>query len=276
MLDPNLQLSQDPRHPKRHKDGHKPKEATVDQAGKGNQQMNTMMQLMAKLLLRHEHEIQQLHKTDTFMLFCNKEPTGILQGLLQETRNWKQQLEKQSLPRTSLRQHLFQSLLQDLLNRVTRISKCQQWDKLYRALLQKNILLEDYSWPFLQWDGQKRVLTRTAKTPVSMVKMMEHIGELIEMARDPTLVIQFHAMNPRTENPIVPWRLQLSLRHNAPWELLLHLAHSSMWTLLGTSLKGHNQTSSSLAKQLQQMLTPSKPKGSGKGGKSKSSPSTPS
>ena len=52
--------------------------------------------------------------------------------------------------------------------------------------------MEDYSWPYLAWDSKAKLLKRNEqKKPITMVKLMEHVGELIEMARNPSLIMKF-------------------------------------------------------------------------------------
>ena len=276
ILDKSLNLAPDPRQSKRRKEGAVPNgvaQNPVDTQPK----VAEMMQLMARLLLRHEMEIQGLHQADTFVMFCSKQPEGILQVLIKETQAWKSALETSPLPRAPLRQHLFQALLTDLLNRVTRISKCQKGDVLLTTLQQKGLLMEDYSWPYLAWDPKAKLLKRNEqKKPITMVKLMEHVGELIEMARNPSLIMKFQALGSGSEQQVVPWRLQINMRHDAPWDLLMQLTHNSMWVLLRTSLKPHSQMKSNLAVSLLNMLTPSnhKGKGLGKGKKGNKQPAS--
>ena len=263
LLDPDLKLPPDSRHPKRRKEVAK----SNDQGeSPGQIQVTKVINLLAQLVLRHERDLQLLHKTDTFMMFCNKEPTGILQILIRETQVWKQQLETTPLAAKPLRQHLFQAMLQDMLNRLDKLNKCPQGDPILAALIKSGMMLEDGSWPFLQWCQKTRQLVKNSKAPVSMQKMHQHLNELLDMARDPSLVLKFQSLAQGTETPVIPWRLQLSLRHNATWDLMCQLTHNSIWVLIGASLKPHTQGQSSLATDLQHLTqTRSKPKGKGKG-----------
>ena len=86
------------------------------------------------------------------------------------------------------------------------------------------------------------------------------------------LVQRFHALTQNEEAQIVPWKLQLNVRHDAPWDLLQELTYSAIWVLLGTNLKGHNQQMSGLAVHLQNLLRPSQDKGKGKGKGKKNQP----
>ena len=151
--------------------------------------------------------------------------------------------------------------------RLSKIMTCSPRDPLIQALHTTGTLTQDHCWPFLQWDASKGTLVKNEKKPIGMDKMMEHITELVEMATDVTLVQRFGSLNPKTESSVVPWRLQVNLRHDRPWELLVHLTHNSIWSLLGVTFKVHTQGQSKLAKSLQDTLFQNKPKGKGEGKK---------
>ena len=211
LLDHDLILAKNPRDSKRHKS----QDQSNDGAASKGAQAPTLklLQIMAQLVLRHERDLNTYHKSDTFMLFCNKEPNGLIQVLLQQTQKWKQQLESKQMPMMALRQHLFQATLTDLLNRLTNLGKCQPGDQARQTLLQKGLLLEDSSLPFLQWDQSKKQLVRHTKTSVSIKTMMDLLTELIEAARDPTLVVRYHSLTQNSASEVIPWRLQISMRH---------------------------------------------------------------
>ena len=171
-----------------------------------------------------------------------------------------------------LRQHLSQWLLKELLNRATKVSESQPGQELYQTCLSRKLILEDMSWPYHRWDAQQQALVIDKKKSVTMPKMLQHLTELIEDFRDPTLVVRFQGLSTSTMQKTVPWKLQLNLRSNRPYELLLALTHSSLWGLVGTSLKPHSTQLSSLAQTIQNMLPNQKPAGKGTGknkGKSK-------
>ena len=263
LVDSTLKLSPDPRHPKRRKDA----PTSADGVAKEDKDLLPMVKLMAQLLLRHEQDLQCLHRVDTFILFCNREPTGLLNVMIHQTGQWKQQLEKPQLIRPPLRQHLFQAMLNDLLTKVTKISQCPKEDKLIQAMLKTGMLMEDYSWPFLKWDPAKRAMIRTSQQPISMKRMMEDLTELIEQGTNAQLVQRFHSLSPKSEAQVVPWRLQLNLRMDTAWNMLLHLTQNSVWSIQGANLKAHSQQESRQAQDLRALLQPSKGKSKGKGKK---------
>ena len=161
-------------------------------------------------------------------------------------------------------------MLVDLLNRLQKIMKCPAGDEVLVALQQRGLMLEDGSWPFLQWNQQTKKLCRNARTPISMNKLVEQLTELQDLARDPTMLLKFQCMGSGTETPVLPWRIQFSMRHQAAWDLMGNLQYSGAWVLMGATMKAHSASQSSLASELQQLVHPQKkPKGRGKGGKGK-------
>lgn len=263
----NQDFQPNPRQPKaRRKDGPKqPELAEGTVVAPPPAQAMKFLHLLTQMVLRHEHNWSLMQSTDSFVFFFNQEPTGVLKNLAEETQKW-QQLRRQS-PSTEtspLRQHLFHWLLTDLLNRLTQISKASKTDKLVQACIQKKLLLEDMSLPYLKWDHAQQQLTLDKKRPVQLPKMMEHIQDLLEDIRDPTLILRFHGMATKNKQGSIPWRLQLNLRSNRAYDLLQELAHSAVWLLQGSSLKVQTIHQSGLAKALQETIRPSKGQGKGK------------
>ena len=198
VLDKDLKLTQNPRQPKMpRREG-----APWTPGHPGQQTLETPMlqclKIMGQLILRHEQCMNVQRSTDCFILFFRQEPTGALKGMMEETQRWHQaklaEPQKQIPP---LRQQLMQTLLQNLLTKITRVSKTKVGDELYQASRERNLILEDMSWPFLRWDSQRQMLVVDQKTPITMGSMLKKVEELIEMFRVPSLVL-------RREDPTTP------------------------------------------------------------------------
>ncbi|CAL1163812.1 unnamed protein product [Cladocopium goreaui] len=264
LLDQSLKLLPNPRAPKQRRTEDKIKASQADQGpiGAEPQKLLQYLQALGQLVLRQEHSLSLLQSTDSFILYFQQDKEGSLQGLLLETQKWHQQrLQDPATIQTTLRQHLCQHLLLDLLNRVTKVSQSKPEDPLFRLCREKNLILEDMSWPFLRWEPSKKQLVIDKKKSVTMPKMLEHLTELGEEFRDPALVVRFQGLATSSPQSTVPWKLQLNLRYNRPYDLLVALTHSAVWMLAGTTLKIHAPQQSGLAKTVQSLL----PKGQGKG-----------
>lgn len=227
-------------------------------------QQQRLLSTLVQLVVRQDQELQCLRKMDQFILFLGQEPTGALHILLQETVQWKKQMETSKSMTLPLRQHLMITLLNLLHTRAGKVVECQETDPLYSMSLQKGVILADRSFPFHRWDPQQQKVVLDKKQPVSAQKMKQHLEELQDMVQDKELIVRFHALRPMSNQPNqpVPWRLQIHLRSDRPYELLWQLAHSSVWMTVGATMKPHSQGQSPLATTLQNMM---QPKGRGKG-----------
>ena len=264
MLDRSLQLEPDPRHPKRRKDQGKP-ERRGDGASTDNKanQMQEALRIMATLLIRQDQDLQCLKRNDSFMLYFSKEPSGTLAHLMKAAERWRQQMEQPapSTLRQPLRTQLMITLLNNMLTRVTEVSKSKPGEKLFLACVKNRILLEDHSWPYLHWCHLTKQYLISDKKAVGMKQMLDMCAELLEHFRNPQLVLKFHALQNKPTSQTVPWRLQLQMRMDAPFELMTYLCRNSVWALLGTQLQPHLQQQTPLVAQLQEMLGKSKGKG---------------
>ena len=268
LLDMGPKLKSNPKPPKQRRT------AELDKAAKTapvppeseSQQLRQLLLILGQLALRHERSLNLLQSTDSFIMFFRVEQTGALTGLIQESQKWHEQLKSAKPPLAPLRQHLCQWLLTDLLNRATKVAESKPGEQLHKICMEKKLINEDMSWPFLRWDPSQKALTIDSKKAISMQKMLQHLTDLIEDFREPSLVLKFQGLTTSTQQTTVPWKLQLNLRADRPHDLLTALAHSAIWTLVGTSLKPHSTQHSGLAKQLHQMMNPTKghSKGAGK------------
>lgn len=265
LLEGQVQLSPDPRLPKRRKDGPKSAEQDGTKMLQQQVQMQTALKTMALMLLRHERHWNELQRSDCFVLYFQQDPTGALPGLLSEAKKWQEARQQSpSMLTAPLRQHLVQWLLKDLMNRLNQVATSAPDSDLHQTCLKRKILLEDHSWPYLRWDPSQKMLVVDKKKSIQMPKMLEHVTELMEDFTDPNLVIRFHSLASNQDQKILPWRLQLNLRMDRAYELLRELCHSSIWLLAGLSLKAHTPHQSALAKSLQTLLNPQKGKGKGR------------
>ena len=148
LLDQSLKLLPNPRAPKQRRTEDKIKASQADQGpiGAEPQKLLQYLQALGQLVLRQEHSMSLLQSTDSFILYFQQDKEGSLQGLLLETQKWHQQrLQDPATIQTTLRQHLCQHLLLDLLNRVTKVSQSKPEDPLFRLCREKNLILEDMS-----------------------------------------------------------------------------------------------------------------------------------
>ena len=79
------------------------------------------MQLLTTLTLRQEGYIQSLQATDTFLMFLQFAPVGIVPLLMKKSQEWKQAMENRTATQ-ALKNVLFQTIAQQLQDRFLRIA----------------------------------------------------------------------------------------------------------------------------------------------------------
>ena len=250
-LDKDLKLEPNPGATKRPRNDGASKgkgKKTKPEDEQTQQNRGNVLAILTKLVLRQDQEIQSLRREDTFLFFFDSNTKGgSLQVMLQAAEQWHQlaQVEPRPKPWTPLRQKLMQTLLQELLTRLTQLVEADPLSQLVRTAQASNILLADMTCPYLDWNPQQKKLVVGSRSPIKA----------------------FHALPPSAQGTITPWRLQMSIRADREFLLMQSLCGSSIWVLMATSLKVHNQTRSGLAVQLAQALQPQKGRGKTKTGK---------
>lgn len=268
--DPTLKLAPNPRQTKaRRRDGPSVKEQVgedQEMVEDDAQPTQKLLKALLQLVVRHDQEIQSMRRMDQFILFLSPDPQGALHLLMQEAAQWKQKMDdvskSQMMP---LRQHLMITLVNVLHSRAGKIVECKDSDQLYLTSVQKGVILPDRSFPFHRWDPHQKQLVIDKKTPISSLKMKQHLEELLDMLTDRELIVRFHAMKPPNTqlDQVVPWRLQINVRSDRPYELLFQLAFNAIWMTVGATMKPHSQGQTPLATMVQSMIH--SPKGKGKG-----------
>eukprot|EP00435_Cladocopium_sp_Y103_P042046 s700_g11.t1 len=166
-------------------------------------------------------------------------------------------------PKMSLRSTLWETVIQNVLQRALLLSKAKESDALMVKARKVGLVLEDGSWPYQEWCSHQKRLIPTKQAPRKMEAMITNLQALEDSCRDPTLVTSFHTMRPipvdiklDDEQPVevYPWRLQLSQREDDPWNILLQLQGNAVWNLIGLRYKTSNLKPSALATQLDQQL----------------------
>lgn len=102
-----------------------------------------------------------------FILHLNKDKRGLLAQMMEAI--WTREKEKQATT-MPLRCHLFKLLTQTLYDRFLQVIQGQDRQSLQAQLKASQLLLEDGSWPILQWDPQESKLKIGKKPPITPKK----------------------------------------------------------------------------------------------------------
>ncbi|CAL1139466.1 unnamed protein product [Cladocopium goreaui] len=250
-------------------EGTESKKAKRDTARKEDTtEVMTLLTAMGHLLLRVDADQQAMKKQDSWICFMQTGSQALLPSLVLKATEWKSQQKEldqskmeQYLP---LRCFLAQHLADTMLNRLTKLAQCAETDQLKMLARQHGVLTQDNAFPFRKWNPHAQELRQTGQSPIPLKRMIKYAEQLVEILKDPSVTIRFHSMKPTSkdssQDPIIPWMWQISMRADDLQVLLTTLQGSTMWSLLGMSMKSHAQTQSKPALALRDLMG----KGSGK------------
>ena len=239
----------------KHQDTHQPQ----------MQQLVALQQTVGQLIslsLRHESQLQALASTDQFLLFLPAGPVSLMPNILQHTQQWKDQQTKGTTTQP-LRVVLGQMVIQEILDRFTKLQSKDHQDPLWQKAIQQNLITPEGLWPFLQWDPtQKKLQVLPNKTPIKGEKIQKALEDLLECMKNPALLLRFKSLQPpqTSKKTVIPYLIQVSLRDNHLYDTLLWLSHNSVWMLVEARLRQHMVRPTQLVSQIL--------KGQGRGGRS--------
>ena len=100
---------------------------------------------------------------------------------------------------SNLRTHLVVTLLRELQRRLLKLMSSADQDPIRCTLVKNGILLEDQTWPYMQWDSrEKRLILKKSKTPMSMTMAQEMLEELLALVKEDGAIQKFHSLQAGT------------------------------------------------------------------------------
>ena len=219
------------------------------------QQLAALQQTVGQLIsltLRHESQLQALASTDQFLLFLPAGPASLMPNILQQTQQWKEQQGKGTSTQP-LRVVLGQLVIQEILDRFTKLQTKGNQDPLWQKAIQQLLITPEGLWPYLQWDPtQKKLQVLPNKTPIKGEQIQKALEELLEYMRNPAHLLRFKSFQPpqTSKKTVIPFLLQVSLRDNRLYETLSWLSHNSVWMLVEARLRQHMVRPTQLVTQI--------------------------
>lgn len=206
---------------------------------------------MGQLMLRHEQDLQSMAQQDTFILYLVPSQEGSVPLLQAAHRAWSDQKERT----TNLRTHLILTMLRELQRRLLKLMSGADNDPIKVALVKNGILLEDHTWPYMQWDmKEKRLIYNKTKTPVTMNVTQEMLEEMLTLVKEDGAIQKFHSLSKPEDSKSQPWRLQVGLRNDRLHKLFTQSCHLSLWQIIGIQMKPHSLKASPLALKVKDMM----------------------
>ena len=218
-----------------------------------------LVNLMAKIVLQHEDELN-LHQLDkSFTLYLTQAPpAGILVQLFQVSQQWH--MERDRKPQEvhgSLRVVVFNLMMQELRQRTLNLKNSEAAVKTAQDLG----ILKGEMLPYEKWDKTKKeVVIDPARNPVGLDEVLATLEEIPRLVSSTTLH-KFHATRKLKEEPEEDQRavflLEVGLREKEAdrlHSLLRNLQDNAVWRLVGGQFRGPNLQRHGLSALLQKKL----------------------
>ena len=136
------------------------------------------VQIMGKLLLRHEEFISHLRKDMGFVMFFRQDKSqSVLPSFMEVARAHREKVDQGSTEiKSPLRTLLLNCLLKELLQRTQQVCATEEGRQSLQAA---QWLTQDNQWNYLRWDGkQRKLVPDTRRDPLSHENAVRTITEL--------------------------------------------------------------------------------------------------
>ena len=213
------------------------------------------LQMMAKIIARHETALQLLEADRSWILFMEAGELGIIPQLMQTTATWKKS-RTQGTCKCGLRQALMGALLMELVARLQKLgADAPAQQRLSKAKL---LSTEPLAWHYVKWNQDKQCHEPAEAAPLLHDNAIKSTQVLTEhMVRD-GVIHAFHALGGMAADKDKTTMFKLTLSMEGPKkqqirEALIALSDSAALRLIGARLRperSHRQ----LPKELQAMI----------------------
>ena len=200
-----------------------------------------LLMMVARLSLRQEDLLNQMSLDCGLMMFLQCGRGSVMPTLLETGRQWNQQRQNGDVT-MSLRQTIFLTIFQELINRASKLQLTKKDDPLIMGLKTKGILTEDNKWHYLTWNAEAKALQANQKTPLTSEEICAMLQRIHQLGQNPNLILKFSALRslkpenlPQDTAVAIPWRLDISMRGPEALELhnlLLKLAGNGLTQLV--------------------------------------------
>ena len=225
------------------------------------QRLKHLLQAMARLVLRLEDSLAITQLDSEFVIFfqtgVTKNPWSITDPLFRVASNWKQQKEADPASLSQpLRSILFHAMVTALQGQLEQVEK----DPAVRQRATELGLLEDETYPYLQWDAERRQHQKASMQPYSQADLRANVNLMLQLSIFPNTVARFHALRRHTEtltSEVLPFLLTIHLRSTEAQQLYLclhRIARNSCMHLIGATLRPSKLGRSPLAQYVDKLV----------------------
>ncbi|CAE7762323.1 Pol [Symbiodinium sp. CCMP2592] len=187
--------------------------------------MHQVLKNFATILLRHEASIQSLAVDREFMLFVTGGQGSPLPQMIVTSEDWHSKVGSEEGAQKPLKCIMVQTLMDTIIDRVVKVKTDLARQQVLQGL---GILDSELNWAYLQWSPkeQKQIVSQT--DGLSMTDAEKHLREAQQLLQLEGMLRRFTAfkalkfVQTPEKDPalVVPWRLELSLRHPQSFRLM--------------------------------------------------------
>ena len=212
------------------------------------------IQLMARLLMRHEESLKVMLQESEFILHIAPGEGSILPFLIKCHQMWLAGPKE-----TTLRSNMAMMVVATLAQRLDSLQKAPVTDALFQDCIKYHLINDQKEMPFLRWDSQQRKLMPTNSKGLQIGEVVNTLTNVIRiMKSEPGITLRFHALSKMPESEdhdrTLPFMWTVGHRSQGEiWNLLSTLAFHSCWQLVRVTMRPQDQRRSPLAQQVQRL-----------------------
>ena len=235
----------------------KPSQHSTAQPTHTNDDIEHLINLLSRLVLRHEEAISVLRQNTGWVMYLQtpKHACSVVTMLVQLSVKWHQETQMDTpVSRIPLRCVLLQGLIQELLNRINRqdvldAAKTAGW-------------VTEEGWVFQVWCPQNKCLkASTTQRPLAHTTVVEKIRSLQLALAEDSSIHRFRSLRPLKEEmqgETVVMILDLAIASDKAKQaqaLMQEMMANSIFQIVGLQYRRESLQRSPLARELHQMLT---------------------
>ena len=214
-----------------------------------------MVQVMAKILLRHEDSLHVLLQEYEFVLWIQPGEGSLLPILMACNLAWQKGSKS-----TSLRHSMALCMIETLKERLDKLQKAPASEDMVQDCIKYHLIDANQMMPFLRWDAgaQQLLPTKDKPLPIGEVSRIIQTIHLI-LQSEPEITLRFHSLSKaqmaEESGKAVPFLWTVGSRTQGElWNLLRTVSFHSIWQLVRLTLRPQTQQRTALAKQLGKMM----------------------
>lgn len=214
-----------------------------------------MVQVMAKILLRHEDSLHVLLQEYEFVLWIQPGEGSLLPILMACHLEWQKGCKT-----ISHRHSMALRTIETLKDRLDKLQQAPASADVVKDCIKFHLIDANQMMPFLRWDAGAQQLLPTKDKPLPIGEVSRIIQTIHQILQsEPEITLRFHSLSKaqlaEETGKAVPFLWTVGSRTQGElWNLLRTVSYHSIWQLVRLTLRPQTQQRTALAKQLGKMM----------------------